>query len=84
MDRIKVRTHVGPDGVLKLDLPLAFKETDVEVVVVVQSLAARQAATPSGDLGWPPGYLEQTYGSFQDESLVRGEQGEYEIREELE
>lgn len=39
-------------------------------------------STPE-DLGWPPGYFEQTYGSLRDEPLERGPQGVFETREEL-
>ncbi len=35
------------------------------------------------ELGWPPGYFEETWGSLKDEPLERGEQGEYEAREEF-
>lgn len=35
-------------------------------------------------LGWPPGYFEKTAGSLADDPIVRGSQGEYEKREELE
>lgn len=36
------------------------------------------------ELGWPPGFFEQTAGCLQDDPLVRYPQGEYELRELLE
>ena len=36
-----------------------------------------------GDLGWPAGFLEQTYGSTADAPLSRLSQGIYEQREAL-
>ncbi len=49
-----------------------------------QELAAEPAKikTPE-ELGWPPGYFEETYGSFRDEPLERGPQGEYPVRNKL-
>jgi hypothetical protein len=83
MESVKVRTRVGRDGILNLRIPVGLSETDVDVVVVFQGVSPRPAATGPEALGWPPGYFEQTYGSFRDNPLVRGEQGEYEVREEL-
>ena len=58
-----------------------LRETDVEVMVVVQPLALPAR-------GWPPGFFEATAGGWQGEPLERGAQGEsepreYEQREEL-
>ena len=43
----------------------------------------KQMTPATKDLGWPPGFFEETYGSFSDQPLVREPQGEYEVREEL-
>ncbi|MEG4043764.1 hypothetical protein [Microcoleus sp. Pol17_C1] len=83
MQSIKVRSRVGSDGMLHLQIPGGIKDTDLEVIVIFQPIAiATEGKTPE-DLGWPPGFFERTFGCFQDEPLVRGEQGEYEEREEL-
>ena len=83
MQSIKVRSRVGSDGMLHLQVPVGIKDTDLEVIVVFQRIApATEAKTPE-DLGWSPGFFESTFGCFQDEPLVRGEQGEFEEREEL-
>ena len=83
MQSIKVRSRVGADGILHLQIPVGIKDTDLEVIVIFQPIVpATQAKTPE-DLGWPPGFFERTIGCFQDEPLVRGEQLEYEIREKL-
>jgi hypothetical protein len=84
MDSIKIRTHVGRDGILSLRIPVSFSEKDVEVVVEVREPGAALASSGPESLGWPKGYFEQTYGSFRDEPLFREDQGEYEKREELE
>ncbi|MGK7871835.1 MAG: hypothetical protein AB4426_00450 [Xenococcaceae cyanobacterium] len=40
MESVKLRSHVGTDGILRIQMPTNLKETDVEVVVVVQPLAS--------------------------------------------
>lgn len=77
MQSIKLRSHVGQDGILKLEVPLGLSEMDLEVVVVVQPVAKTQT-------GWPPGFFEQTAGAWAGEPLVREPQGEYETRDKLE
>ncbi len=67
METIKLRTHVGHDGVLKLDVPAAMINRDVDVVVVMQAVEA----TPVDALGWPVGFFERTYGALADDPLER-------------
>ncbi len=45
METIKLRSHIGTDGLLQIQIP-AFKETLVEVVVVVQPLPNDDVASP--------------------------------------
>jgi len=78
METITLHSRVGADGLLKLEVPVKMTNTELDVVLIVQPVApARQ------DLGWPPGFFEQTYGSFRDQPLVRESQGDYEVRDEL-
>lgn len=83
MQSIKLRSHVGHDGILNLRVPVGLSETDVEVVVVVQDLSQRTSSSTPESLGWPSNFFEQTFGCFKDEPLERGEQGEYESRDQL-
>ena len=83
MQSITVKSHVGADGVLNLQIPLGVSETDVEVHVVVQPLGPSEPRAATEAKGWPAGFFEETFGSFSDEPLVRDEQGAYEIRDEL-
>lgn len=39
MEIIKLRSHIGADGMLQIQTPTDLKDTSVEVVVVVQPLA---------------------------------------------
>lgn len=36
MDTIKLRSHVGPDGILKLEVPVGVKNIDLDVIVNVE------------------------------------------------
>ncbi len=40
MKTIKIRSHTDTDGILVLQMPTEFKDTAVEVVIVVQSLVS--------------------------------------------
>jgi len=42
METMKLRSHIGTDGILLLQMPAEFKDTSVEVVVVVQPLPSEE------------------------------------------
>ncbi len=81
MTIIQTKTHIGADGTLSVQVPTALRETDVEVTLTFQP--SLQAQTSPEELGWPPGFFEETAGAWQGEPLERGPQGEYEEREAL-
>lgn len=83
MESIKFKSKVGADGVLTLQVPTGIQNAELEVLVIIQPVQQTVAPEASEGLGWPPGFFEQTYGSFHDAPLERPEQGSYEIREEL-
>ena len=66
MKSIKVRRHVGQDGVLHLDIPVGMTERDVEVVVIYQSVP--QSTTTGRS-------LEQFYGICADDPIVLDDRG---------
>ncbi|MBD2021598.1 hypothetical protein H6F43_15565 [Leptolyngbya sp. FACHB-36] len=80
MTSITVRSHVGTDGVLTLQLPVELSDTEVEVTVTVTPTPPARETTPD-DRGWSPGFFERTFGQWQGEPLERGEQGEFEERD---
>ncbi len=47
------------------------------------TLMADTSRQEQDDAGWPPGFFEATAGAWAGETLVREEQGDYEIRDEL-
>lgn len=82
MQTIKLRSHVRDDGVLTIMLPQNLADTSVEVTI-------QPAPSPDAvgrvqeDLGWPAGFFDATFGSFRDEPITRGEQGIFEVREDV-
>ncbi|MEI8140756.1 MAG: hypothetical protein WCI03_12930 [bacterium] len=56
-------------------VPKSFLHRKLEIIVMPVDDISTQA--------WPVGFIEQTAGCFASEPLVRGDQGAYEIREEL-
>ncbi len=83
MQTIKLKTHIGTDGILQLQMPPEVKDMDLEILVVFQQTAEEKKIKKSGSKGWQPGFFEEVIGGWQGEPLVREEQGEYEVREEL-
>lgn len=89
MESIKLQSHAGPDGILKLEVPVGLSDMDYEVVVIVQPVEsispnlAEPASLSPEELGWPPGFFEQTEGSLEDDPIERPPQLPYETREEL-
>lgn len=77
MQSIKIRSRVGADGVLHLDVPLEIRDTEIEVTVTVKSVNS------VSQKGWMPGFFEEVIGGWVGEPLERPEQGEFEIREQL-
>ena len=83
MHTIKLKTHIGRDGVLQLQMPPEVKDMDLEILLVFQPTTEEKKSEKSGSKGWQPGFFEEVIGGWQGEPLVREEQGEYEVREEL-
>lgn len=82
MHRLKLRSHVGADGILTLQVPSGVQDVDVEVEVTVTPLLK-----DSDDIalagGWQPGFFDNLAGSWEGEPLVRPESLPLEIRDGL-
>ena len=80
METIKLRTAVGEDGILKLELPTHVTNRELEVLVVMQLLEEEEV----DELGWPKGFFDRTYGSLADDPIERPPQLPLEVRDEIE
>ena len=78
MEVIRLSATAGPDGVLRLAVPVGAAGGEFEVAVVVAAKPpaadAPKPKTPE-ELGWPPGYFENVIGAIQDESFVAPPRG---------
>ena len=68
MATIKLTATAGPDGVVRLAVPVGEAGGEYDIVLTPKPPADRKP-TPE-ELGWPPGFFEQTYGSIDDETFV--------------
>lgn len=81
MTHIELRTKVGPDGVLRLSVPVGMAEVNREVKVVVDSVEpALKKASEMTQEEWKK-FIAETAGSWRGE-LERPEQGEFETRDQ--
>lgn len=85
MSVIRMTATAGPDGVLHLSVPVGGEgEFEVQVVVTPKPAPAAPKPKTPEELGWPPGYFENTFGSIDDPAFKRYPQGEFEKREPFE
>lgn len=82
MQTLRTLGKANDDGVLHLDIPVGAANAEYEVVIVLQPrvVAEGNPRTPE-ELGWPPGFFEETAGRWQGD-LVR-DQGKFEERDEF-
>jgi hypothetical protein len=78
MHTITVKSHIGADGLLQLNVPTNMPDSDVEILLVLQPL---KQASPVNH--WPEGFFEKTFGCLSDDPIERGDQGDFPIREDL-
>ena len=69
MKSVTLRSHVGEDGILNLQVPLGITNTELEVMVIVQPLVQSEPK-PSDPTGWMPGFFEEVIGSWEGESTT--------------
>ncbi len=83
MKSIKLNKKVGIDGILHLDIPVEIIDTEVEIMVIYQALQPPAQTNTPEELGYPPNFFEQTYGSCADDPIVIDSEGEFEVREKI-
>ncbi len=81
MQTIALRTRIGGDGILHLEVPVGLTDTELDVKVTMQPVK-EEIDSPEGR-GWPPGFFEETFGCYQDDPLIIDFEGEFEDREAL-
>lgn len=76
MQSINIRSRVGADGILHLDIPVEMTNTENEVTVTIQEVSQQKR-------GWMPGFFEEVIGGLVGEPLERIQQEEYDKREQI-
>jgi len=77
MEAIKLKTHIGSDGLLRLEMPTSVADVDAEVLVVYNVQRKRTQAE------WEA-FIDETYGSLADDPLERPEELPLDVRDEIE
>ncbi|MDJ0719901.1 MAG: hypothetical protein QNJ54_37730 [Prochloraceae cyanobacterium] len=75
IQNIKLNSHVASDGILRLEVPLAITDADVQVTISIVSATPNNRKTPE-ELGWPQDFFERTAGALEQDPLLRYPQGE--------
>lgn len=82
MQSITLQSHVGNDSILRLQLPAGLRDVDVRITVALEETPKTGGTKSPEELGWPPGFFEETFGCLPDFPEIDFE-GDYEKREEL-
>ena len=86
MQTITLRSYVGKDGILKLQVPTGLSNVDLEILLVLQPVAKKvdTATVEETDAyGWPIGFFEETSGCLADDPISIDYEGDFEVRDEL-
>ncbi len=80
MVSIQVKARTGLDGVLHIDLPTGYPDSEVEGCLMINPVAPRGALEHENAAGWPEGFFDTTAGRWNGE-LERGNPGYFEARD---
>ncbi len=72
MESVKLRSHVGKDGILHLDIPVNIQEADLEVTVTFKPIQIAKDSSEVEDfnqLDWHE-FIERTAGSCADDPII--------------
>lgn len=83
MQSIQLKSRIGSDGILHLEIPVGLTEQDLEVMVIFQVIESKGKTEAGEGLGWPPDFFEKTAGSISNQTFIRYPQGELQEREPL-
>ena len=81
MQSIQLKSNIGQDGILKLQIPTDMPEQEIEVLIVMQPVHQTKKYL-SGTKKWPDNFFEKVVGEWMGD-LSRPAQGNFELREDL-
>lgn len=79
MEATKIKTRIGSDGILKLELETGLANLDLEVLIVMQPIESEALDA----MGYPIGYFDETYGSLADDPIERGSEPPLDVRDSI-
>ncbi|WP_199247602.1 hypothetical protein [[Phormidium] sp. ETS-05] len=71
MQSIHLKTTVGADGVLRVQLPPEYQNRELEAIVILELLPKGELDPPPQASGWQPGFFKEVVGAWVGEPLVR-------------
>lgn len=74
MQNIQLKTRIGEDGILRVQMPAEVKNIQLEVLVVFQPTASKEEKTTIHQ-GWPPDFFDKSWGSCADAPIIINEAG---------
>lgn len=86
MESIKIRTYIGDDGILQIQLPPEIANQELDVVIVFQPVIQKSIQSPTEtpeEIGYSRKFVEEVIGSWEGDPLERPEQLPFEEREEI-
>ncbi|MEA5577648.1 hypothetical protein [Anabaena sp. UHCC 0451] len=86
MESMKIKTHIGNDRIVKIELPAEFANEELEIVIVFQRIAEKSlpsATKTPEELGYSRRFLDEVIGSWEGEPLEHQKQIPFEEREEI-
>ena len=89
MESIKLRSRIGKDGILNIQIPDELKDRELEIMVIFQPIDSPAQQHLGQDIntpesrGWLPGFFEDVVGSWESEPLERPPQLPYRLYEDL-
>lgn len=89
MESIKLKSHIGNDGILQVQVPDDFRNQNFEILIVFQPISNIESQedvlldSKPESRGWNSNFFETTIGSWEGEPLERPSQLPYEVREDL-
>ncbi|ULB45164.1 hypothetical protein H4N54_22595, partial [Limnospira fusiformis KN01] len=75
MQNIRLATHIGEDGILKVQMPSEVKNTELEVLVLFQATTPPRQEKATKHPKWPSDFFEKTWGSCADAPIIIDEEG---------
>ena len=80
MKSVNLKSKIGIDGCLRINIPTNIKEKHVDVFVIYDVQNDTNDVETSN---WPDNYFAETYGCLSSDPIKRQSQGKYPEREQL-